>query len=82
MKAAEEKMSKTLGSGFKFTAGSSEEKAFAGADFVVITIFTGDLEMMRHDLKIPEKCGIFHTIEDSIAARRLVAHITKCAGVC
>ncbi|MHB9140109.1 MAG: family 4 glycosyl hydrolase, partial [Victivallaceae bacterium] len=66
VKAAVEKMSKTLDSGFKFTAGSSEEKAFAGADFVVITISTGDLEMMRHDLKIPEKYGIFHTVGDSV----------------
>jgi alpha-galactosidase len=66
VKVAVETMSKTLGSGFKFTAGSSEEKAFAGADFVVITISTGDLEMMRHDLKIPEKYGIFHTVGDSV----------------
>ena len=44
VKSAVEKMSKTLGAGFKFMAGSSEEKAFAGADFVVITISTGDLE--------------------------------------
>ncbi|MFA6101802.1 MAG: hypothetical protein WCV67_01835 [Victivallaceae bacterium] len=66
VKAAVEKMSGTLGAGFKFTAGSSEEKAFAGADFVVITISTGDLEMMRHDLKIPEKYGILHTVGDSV----------------
>ena len=66
VKSAVEKMSKTLGAGFKFTAGSSEEKAFAGADFVVITISTGDLEMMRHDLKIPEKYGILHTVGDSV----------------
>ena len=65
VKAAAEQMCKTLNRNFKFIATDDEDSAFKGADFVIITISTGDLEMMRHDLKIPEKYGIFHTVGDS-----------------
>jgi len=39
--------------------------ALSGADFVVITISTGRLEAMRHDLAIPEKYRIYHTTGDT-----------------
>jgi alpha-galactosidase len=51
---------------FRFTATNNEEKAFKNADFVVITISTGGLDMMRHDLKIPEQYGIYQTVGDSV----------------
>ncbi|MCX6993569.1 MAG: hypothetical protein NT011_10570 [Kiritimatiellaeota bacterium] len=41
------------------------EAALAGADFVVIAISTGRLETMRHDIAIPEKYGIYHTVGDT-----------------
>ena len=52
VKAACCKMNETLGAGFSFKSTSSEEYAFSGADFVVIAISTGGLNMMAHDLKI------------------------------
>ncbi|MDP2990274.1 MAG: hypothetical protein Q8O57_06890, partial [Kiritimatiellota bacterium] len=39
--------------------------ALTGADFVVIAISTGRLETMRHDLAIPEKYGVYHTVGDT-----------------
>ena len=50
----------------RFTATNNDDKAFKDADFVVITISTGGLDMMRHDLKIPESYGIFQTVGDSV----------------
>jgi alpha-galactosidase len=41
------------------------KKALRGADFVLITISTGGLAAMRHDLEIPERYGIYHTVGDT-----------------
>ncbi len=65
VKAAAEKIAATFKRKFKFTATSDENFAFKGADFVVITISTGGLEMMRHDLAVPDKYGIYQTVGDS-----------------
>jgi len=40
-------------------------KAFTHADAFLITISTGGLSAMEHDLKIPEKFGVFHTVGDT-----------------
>lgn len=39
--------------------------AFKGATHFVITISTGGLNAMSHDLAIPEKYGIYHTVGDT-----------------
>ncbi len=41
------------------------DRALAGADFVIITISIGGLDEMAHDLAIPERYGIFHTVGDT-----------------
>jgi len=66
VQAAAEKITATFKRKFKFIATSDENAAFKGADFVVITISTGGLEMMRHDLVIPDKYGIYQTVGDSV----------------
>ena len=40
-------------------------KAFKAADYFVITISTGKLKSMAHDLAIPEDYGIYHTVGDT-----------------
>ena len=40
--------------------------ALDGADFVLVSISTGGLEAMRHDIEIPEKYGIWHTVGDTV----------------
>lgn len=42
------------------------KRAIAGADFIIFTISTGRLEAMAHDLAIPEKYGIYHTVGDTV----------------
>ena len=41
------------------------KKALKGADFVIIAISTGRLPAMKHDISIPEKYSIYHTVGDT-----------------
>ena len=66
IKAAAERICADNHKDFRFVATSDEDEAFAGADFVLITISTGGLATMRHDLEIPERHGIYHTVGDSV----------------
>ncbi len=49
---------------FRFT--DRQEEAFEGADFVLITISTGDLDAMAYDIAIPEEYGIYQTVGDTV----------------
>lgn len=49
-----------------FMATDDQQAALKGADFVIITISTGGLQTMGHDLKIPEKFGIYQTVGDTV----------------
>ncbi len=40
--------------------------ALTGTDFVVVTITTGGLAAMRHDLEIPRRYGIVQTVGDTV----------------
>ncbi len=66
VKAACEQMNKTLEAKFSFLATADENAAFAKADFIVIAISTGGLNMMKHDIEIPEKYGIYQTVGDTV----------------
>ncbi len=66
VRAACETMNRTLDAAFSFFVTASEDEAFSGADFVIITISTGGLDRMRFDLEIPEKYGIFQTVGDTV----------------
>ncbi|MFB3883006.1 MAG: hypothetical protein ACE149_17200 [Armatimonadota bacterium] len=50
----------------RISATQDAARALRGADFVLITISTGGLEAMRHDLEIPERYGIYHTVGDTV----------------
>jgi alpha-galactosidase len=65
IKAAIDRVCADNGKKFSFIATSDENKAFKDCDFVIITINTGGLETMRHDLEIPRKYGIYQTVGDS-----------------
>lgn len=60
------KLSQELGSAAIIESEADPEKAFAGADFVLITISTGGLDAKAHDLAIPEEYGIYHTVGDTV----------------
>lgn len=42
------------------------EVALNGADYVIVSISTGGFDAMRHDLAIPERYGILHTVGDTV----------------
>lgn len=44
---------------------NNRQQAFRKADYFVITISTGGLNAMAHDLAIPENYGIYHTVGDT-----------------
>ncbi|MHB9035753.1 MAG: family 4 glycosyl hydrolase [Armatimonadota bacterium] len=46
-------------------ATADAELALSNADFVIIAISTGRLKSMAHDLEIPERYGIYHTVGDT-----------------
>jgi len=66
VEAAGRTMAQTLGRRFRLRSTKSEASAFRDADFVLITISTGDLAMMKHDIEIPEQYGIFATVGDTV----------------
>jgi alpha-galactosidase len=51
-----------------FTLEKTEhlDKGLQGADFVILTITTGGLEAMRHDVEIPAKYGVFQPVGDTV----------------
>jgi alpha-galactosidase/6-phospho-beta-glucosidase family protein len=54
-----------LHTGGSFVATDNREEAFTDADYFTITISTGGLPAMAHDLALPEEYGIFHTAGDA-----------------
>ena len=66
IKAAADRLCRDNDKNFRFFATNNEEEAFKNTDFVIITISTGGLDMMKHDIEIPEKYGIYQTVGDSV----------------
>lgn len=61
-----ETMAARWGCQASFEATSDPDEALAGADFIIITISTGGLDAMEHDLVIPERYGIYQTVGDTV----------------
>lgn len=60
------RLAQKLGSGATFVTEMDPDRALAGADFVLITISTGGLPAMAHDLAIPEDYRIYATVGDTV----------------
>jgi alpha-galactosidase len=54
------------GIGLHAITTTDQRQALAGADFVVVSISTGGFASMRHDLEIPERYGIRHSVGDTV----------------
>jgi alpha-galactosidase len=59
-------MVEATGSGLSIEANLDQREALRGADFVVVTITTGGLEAMRHDLEVPLRYGIRQPVGDTV----------------
>ena len=59
------KLNRKLGTNGTFSSTDDRKTAFENADYFVITISTGGLDAMAHDIAIPEAYGIYHTVGDT-----------------
>jgi alpha-galactosidase len=50
---------------WRYTVAPSLAAALRGADFVIASIQPGPIQFMRHDLEIPARFGILHTVGDT-----------------
>ena len=64
-KAFLDKLATQLGVKCTIVSTDNRSAALRGADYIVITISTGGLDAMSHDIAIPEKYGIYHTVGDT-----------------
>jgi len=60
------KLAEREGRDVRFEVTDDQAAAFRGADCVIITVTTGGLDAMAHDLAIPEKYGIYQTVGDTV----------------
>ncbi len=55
-----------VGTGCTVEATTDQRAALDGADSVILTISTGGLDTMRHDLEIPGKYGVYQPVGDTV----------------
>ena len=65
MQAFLQKAARRIGADVAIVSTDDRREALSGADYVLITISTGGLDAMAHDLVIPEAFGIYHTVGDT-----------------
>lgn len=56
------KIFEKTGGGFHLKSSTSLEESLKGADYVILSISTGGLDTMQHDLEIPLKYGIYQSV--------------------
>ncbi len=61
-----ERVAAARGVPWSVTTTTDRREAFAGADFVVVTISTGGFASMRPDLEIPRRYGIAQSVGDTV----------------
>ena len=60
-----DRLAPELGVKPKIVATDNKAAALRGADYIIVTISTGGLNAMAHDLAITEDYGIYHTVGDT-----------------
>lgn len=66
VRRAGEKYNRSHGSPIDLEVSADLDQALNGASFVLTALSTGGLDAMRHDLEVPEKYGIYHTVGDTV----------------
>ncbi|MBG9770154.1 alpha-galacturonidase LplD [Bacillus vallismortis] len=51
---------------WRYEAVSTMKKALSGADIVIISILPGSLDDMEVDVHLPERCGIYQSVGDTV----------------
>ena len=65
-------VSERLGNRAEVITESDLEEAVSGADFVLLTISTGGLDAMAHDIEIPAKYGVMQSVGDTVGPGGLI----------
>ena len=66
VKRAADLLNSQAGNPISIAATGDLDDALSGADFVLVSISTGGLDAMSHDLEIPDRYGIRHTVGDTV----------------
>lgn len=61
-----QKIVEAAGTGCTIEATTDQKEALTDADFVILTITTGGLDMMEHDIAVPLKYGIYQPVGDTV----------------
>ena len=51
---------------WKYEVADSLQRALTGVDFVVISILPGTFDEMQSDVHLPERCGIYQSVGDTV----------------
>ncbi|MCY7892373.1 alpha-galacturonidase LplD [Bacillus vallismortis] len=51
---------------WRYEAVSTMKKALSGADIIIISILPGSLDDMEVDVHLPERCGIYQSVGDTV----------------
>lgn len=57
---------------WNYVVETDEEKAFADADFVIMSVLPGTFDEMRSDVHTPEKYGIWQSVGDTVGPGGIV----------
>jgi alpha-galactosidase len=60
------------GTAMRVSTATDQRAALEGADFVVVSISTGGFDSMRHDLEIPQRYGVRHSVGDTVGPAGIV----------
>ncbi|RLC44982.1 MAG: hypothetical protein DRH57_08740 [Candidatus Cloacimonadota bacterium] len=66
IKAVTEKMQKRVNSNWDVETTTDRQAALKDADYVIICISTGGFDSMEHDINVPWKHGVFHSVGDTV----------------
>ena len=64
--AVTERMQKRVDSHWDVETTTDRRAALDGADYVIICISTGGFDSMEHDINVPWKHGVYHSVGDTV----------------
>src|SRR3954451_3927136 len=79
-----QRMGRERGVALKIEGTTDRRKVLAGADFVTTTIAVGGVRGWEHDVRIPERYGIYQTVGDSVGPGgvfRALRHVPELVAI-
>src|SRR3954447_14947220 len=79
-----QRMARERGVSLKIEGTTDRRKVLAGADFVTTTIAVGGVRGWEHDVRIPERAGVYQTVGDSVGPGgvfRALRHVPELVAI-